>query len=136
MSRKIQVLVVDDQLRARTGLKALLATCPVISQIREAVNGREALQRVEECRPDVVLMDIVMPELNGLEATRQIKARWQPVKVIVLSMYGEYASEAVAAGADSFICKCEPPETLLRTLIRIAGVLESPPDTYRDSAPC
>jgi YesN/AraC family two-component response regulator len=116
MVRQIQVLIVDDQPRARQGMRALIATCPEVESIQEAANGREAILRIEESRPDVVLMDVLMPEMDGLEATRLIKARWDEIKIIVLSMYDEYANEAKAAGADAFITKGEPAERLLAVL--------------------
>ncbi len=128
MGEPIRVLVVDDQPRARQSLKALLATYPTIAEVREAANGREALRRIEESQPDVVLMDVLMPELDGLEATRQIKARWREVKVIVLSMHGEYASGAQAAGADDFVSKGEPPARLLAALAAVMKVGEPPSD--------
>jgi DNA-binding NarL/FixJ family response regulator len=126
MVEPIRVLIVDDQPRARQSMKALLATLPQIKEIREAANGREALQRIEESLPDVVLMDVLMPEMNGLEATRLIKARWHQVRVIVLSMYGEYANEAKAAAADDFISKGEPPARLLKTLAALANIDQEP----------
>jgi DNA-binding NarL/FixJ family response regulator len=91
----------------------LLSTWSTAAEIREASNGREALRLVEELPPDLVLMDVRMPEMDGLEATRQIKARWPQVKVIVLSMYIEHGGEALAAGADAFVGKGEAPEKLL-----------------------
>ncbi len=120
MTERIRVLVVDDQPRARQSLKALLATWPPLAEVREAANGRQAIGRVEESRPDVVLMDARMPEMDGVEATRLIKAQWPQVKVVVLSMYAEYLDQAVAAGADAFIGKGEPPEKLLHTLENMA----------------
>ena len=120
MVKRMQILVVDDQPRARRSLKALLATWPQVEGIREAANGREAVGLVEEYRPDVVLMDARMPEMDGLQATRFIKARWPQVKVIMLSMYADYLDEALAAGADAFVSKGEPPEKLLTTLAAIA----------------
>ena len=116
MTQGVRVLVVDDQPRARQSLKALLATWPIIETIREAANGKEALALVEESPPDLALIDIRMPEMDGLEATRRIKAKWPQVKIIVLSVYTEHAAEALAAGADAFVCKCEPPEALLNAL--------------------
>lgn len=121
MIERVRILVVDDQPRARQGLKALLATWPPAQEVREAANGREALALVEESQPDLVLMDIRMPEMDGLEATRRIKARWPHVQVIVLSMYAEYADEALAAQADAYVCKGDPPEKLLATLAAIAA---------------
>jgi len=94
-------------------VKALLSTWTRSAEVREASNGREALRLAEELPPDLVLMDVRMPEIDGLEATGQIKARWPEVKVIVLSMYVEHGDEALAAGADAFVGKGEAPEQLL-----------------------
>jgi CheY-like chemotaxis protein len=116
MTQAVRVLVVDDQPRARQSLKALLATWPIIGTIREAATGKEALALVEESPPDLALIDVRMPEMDGLEATRRIKAKWPQVKIIVLSVYTEHAAGARAAGADAFVCKCEPPEALLNAL--------------------
>ncbi len=111
--------MVDDQMRARRSVKALLDTWPQIEEVRQAATGRQALLLVEESRPDVVLMDARMPEMDGLEATRRIKAAWPQVKVILLSMYPEYAGEALAAGADAYVGKGEPPDRLLSVLSAI-----------------
>ena len=121
MTKHIQVLVVDDQPRARKSLKTLLATWPLALDVREAANGREAIRLVEESRPDVVLMDVRMPEMDGIEATRLIKARWPQVKVIVLSMYPDYVTDALEAKADTFFSKGMPPQELLATLAAITG---------------
>ncbi len=121
MTELIQALIVDDQPRARQSLKALLATCGHIGQVSEAANGQEAVRCVEKCRPDLVLMDVRMPEMDGLEATRQIKAKWRSVQVVILSMYGEYADEARAAGADAFVTKGESAERLLATIGAVTG---------------
>jgi DNA-binding NarL/FixJ family response regulator len=120
MVEHMQVLIVDDQPRARQSLKALLTTWPRVEEIREAASGQEAVHLVEEAQPDVVLMDVRMPEMDGVEATRLIKARWPQVKVIVLSMYADYRTEALAAGADAFVSKGEPPGQLLSTLATVA----------------
>jgi DNA-binding NarL/FixJ family response regulator len=84
--------------------------------MHEGCNGREAVQLVEELQPDVVLMDVRMPEIDGLAATVQIKALWPQVKVILLSMYPEYQGEALAAGADAFVGKGNAPHELLDLL--------------------
>jgi len=120
MSEQIRVLVVDDQTRTRQSLNALLATCPQVKEVQEAALAREAVRLMQESQSDVVLMDIQMPEVNGLQATQLIKAKWPQVKVIVLTLYAEYAAEARAAGADAFMCKGEPVEKLLTTLITVA----------------
>ena len=120
MSKHVQVLIVDDQPRARQSLKALLATWPLIGETQEATNGQEAIQRIEQAQPDLVLMDVRMPVMDGLQATRHIKRHWPLIKVIVLSMYGDYQVDALAAGADVFMGKGESPENVLD---RIAKVL-------------
>ncbi len=116
MQERITVLIVDDQPRARKSLRALLSTWSQISEMHEASNGREAVQLAKELQPDVVLMDVLMPEVDGLKATEQIKAMRPQVKVIVLSMYTEYRDEALAAGADAFVGKGEAPDKLLDLL--------------------
>ena len=119
MAKPLCVLIVDDQPRARKSVRALLSTWQRVGEIHESGNGREALRLVEEFRPDLVLMDARMPEMDGLEATRQIKARWPRVKVAVLSMYVENQAEALAAGADAFVSKGEASDALLGVLAAI-----------------
>ena len=119
MVQQLRILIVDDQPRARKSLRALLSTWHQVGEIREAGDGREAVRLAGELQPDVVLMDVRMPEIDGLEATVQIKARWPQVKVIVLSMYTEYRNEALAAGADAFVAKSDAPGGLLQTLAPI-----------------
>ncbi len=116
MAKSLRVLIADDQPRARQGMRALLATYPGVEEVREAANGKQALSLVEAWQPDVVLMDVRMPEMDGLEATRIMKARWPQVKVILLSMYGDHASDTPAAEADAFINKAEASARLLATL--------------------
>jgi DNA-binding NarL/FixJ family response regulator len=116
MRDRIRILLADDELRARQSLRALLTTQPHVLVIGEAANGREALDQVSRDHPEVVLLDVRMPELDGLEATRQIKALWPGTRVIVHSMYPEYRAEALAAGADAFIVKGDPPDELLRLI--------------------
>ncbi len=99
----------------------MLSTWTRAADIREADNGREALRLVEELKPDLVLMDVRMPEMDGLEATTKIKARWPQVKVVVLSMYVERQAEALAAGADAYISKEEAPHALLNILSDLVG---------------
>ena len=121
MQTPIRILIVDDQPRARKSARALLSTWSRSAELHEASNGREVLRLVEELTPDLVVMDVRMPEMDGLEATAQIKARWPQVKVIVLSMYIEHGDEALAAGADAFVSKGEAPEELLDVVSTVMG---------------
>ncbi|WP_329412142.1 response regulator transcription factor [Streptomyces sp. NBC_00704] len=103
----IRVLVADDQMMVREGFSVLLNAMPDIEVVGEAVNGREAVERVRELAPDVVLMDIRMPELNGIEATREIVAADGSAKVLVLTTFDldEYVYQALRAGASGFLLK-------------------------------
>jgi DNA-binding NarL/FixJ family response regulator len=118
MDQRIRVLIADDQLSSRDGLRALLATKLEIDIVGEATDGQQAVQLVEQHRPDVVLMDIRMPVMDGLEATRIIKDRWPEVKVVVLTMYPSHQAEAFAAGADAFLVKGCKAEDLLETILK------------------
>ena len=109
----MRILIADDQKRTRQSLKALLAASLPETEIWEAADGAEALRLAEDVRPGLVVMDIRMPGVDGLTATRGIKSRWPEVKVLVLSLYLDYAQEARAAGADLFVSKGESPERLL-----------------------
>jgi CheY-like chemotaxis protein len=93
-------------------MKALLEVWCPLSEVREAVNGAEAVQIAEEFQPDIILMDARMPVMNGLEATRLIKEKWPLIKVIVLSVITDYQATALAAGANGFVSKSDPPEKL------------------------
>ena len=117
MKQHIRVLIADDRLSSRDGLKALLSTRAEIDIVGEAADGREAVQLVEECWPDVVLIDVRMPVMDGLEATRVIKDRWPEIKVIVLTMYSSHQPEALAAGADAFLVKGCASEDLLQAIL-------------------
>jgi CheY-like chemotaxis protein len=121
MPKKLRILIVDDQQRARRSLMALLATRFQLAETCEAANGMEAVRCVEECKPDIVLMDARMPEMDGIEATRIIKTKSKHTPVIVLSIYLEYQEAALAAGADAFISKGDPPERLLEALTKVSS---------------
>jgi DNA-binding NarL/FixJ family response regulator len=84
-----------------------------VEVVGEAINGWEAVQLVEACRPDVVLMDARMPVMDGPEATRLVKGKWPEVRVVVLTMYSVYRADALAAGADYFLLKGCPTKDLL-----------------------
>jgi DNA-binding NarL/FixJ family response regulator len=104
---KIRVLVVDDHTIVRDGICALLRLAGDIEVVGEAANGREALEMAKKLMPDVVLMDIAMPNMDGLEATRRIRKEFPKVKVLVLTQYDdkEYVFPVIEAGASGFISK-------------------------------
>jgi DNA-binding NarL/FixJ family response regulator len=103
----IRVVVADDQGMVRTGFSILLNAQPDIEVVGEAVNGQEAITRVAELRPDVILMDVRMPVLDGLQATRQITATADAPRVLVLTTFDldDYVYEALRAGASGFLLK-------------------------------
>ncbi|MFE2478657.1 response regulator transcription factor [Streptomyces sp. NRRL F-2747] len=103
----IRVLIVDDQMMVREGFSVLLNAMDGIEVVGEAVDGREAIAKVAALRPDVVLMDIRMPVMNGLEATREIVASDTDAKVLVLTTFDldEYVYQALRAGASGFLLK-------------------------------
>jgi DNA-binding NarL/FixJ family response regulator len=105
--QKIKVLVVDDHTIVRDGICALLALAGDIEVVGEATNGSEALQKIREVHPDVVLMDIAMPIMGGLEATRRINKEFPKTKVLVLTQYDdkEYFFPVIESGASGFISK-------------------------------
>src|SRR6267143_4325421 len=105
--RKITVILADDHKVVRQGLRALLEAEEDMSVVGEAENGREAVQMSKRLQPDVVVMDIGMPSLNGLEATRQISRESPRSKVVILSSYSddEYVQQLTAAGATGYLIK-------------------------------
>jgi two-component system response regulator NreC len=105
--QKIKVLIVDDHTLVRDGIRALLALVADIKVVGEASNGKEALEKVKKLTPDVVLMDLAMPIMSGLEATRRIRKRFPGIKVLALTQYEdrEYIIPTIEAGARGFISK-------------------------------
>jgi two-component system response regulator YesN len=124
MPDRIRILIVDDCPRARQSLRALLAIYAEDTEVQEAENGLEALQCIDQSPPGLVFMDIRMPGLDGMRTTQLIKQHVPHVKVIALSIARDFEYEALAAGADAFVCKSDPPGVLLETLARVGGLLE------------
>ena len=104
---KIKVLIADDHRDFRRVVREFLDRMPNVSVVGEAINGGEAVEKVEQLFPDVVLMDISMPKMNGLEATRIIKQRWPETKVLIATTYDDptYRLQALEARADGYILK-------------------------------
>ncbi len=104
---RIRVLLADDHALVRRGFRALIEELDGIQVVAEASDGREAIELTRTHRPDVVLMDIAMPELNGIQAANRIKKWFPKVRVLLLSMHAseEYAYEAIAAGAEGYLLK-------------------------------
>ncbi len=131
----IRVLVADDQSMVRAGFRMLLAGEEDIDVVAEASNGLEAVEKADRFHPDVVLMDIRMPELDGLEATRRILAANNGARILVLTTFDldEYVYEALRAGASGFVLKDDPPEELIRAIRTVAAgdALLSPAVTKR-----
>jgi DNA-binding NarL/FixJ family response regulator len=131
----IRVLVVDDQSMVRAGFRMLLSREQDIEVVAEASDGLEAVDKAAHFRPTVVLMDIRMPELDGLEATRRILAAENATRILILTTFDldEYVYEALAAGASGFVLKDDPPEQLIAAIRTVAAgdALLSPAITKR-----
>jgi len=119
----IRVLIVDDQRLMREGLRVLLELEPDMKVVGEAENGAEALAAYETLRPDVVLMDVRMPVMNGVEATRRLSARWPAAGVIILTTFDDdaYIFDGLRAGALGYLLKDVSGEVLARAVRTVAG---------------
>lgn len=114
----IRVLVCDDQAVVCDGLEMILNTDPEIKVIASAYDGEEALQRIAQSRPDVVLMDLKMPGMNGIQATHEIHQRYPDIKVLVLTTFGddEWVLDAVRSGAAGYLLKGTPRTDLIKAV--------------------
>lgn len=123
MSKKLEVLIVDDQRLMRDGLRTLLELEADMDVVGEGENGEEALVRYAELRPDVVLMDIRMPKMNGVEATRRLCSEWPEAKVLILTTFDEdsYVIEGLQAGALGYLLKDVSGEELATAVRTIAS---------------
>jgi DNA-binding NarL/FixJ family response regulator len=119
----IEVLLVDDDLLMRAGLRMIIEQAPDLVVSGEAADGEQAVAAARRGRPDVVVMDVRMPVMGGIEATRQITAGADPPKVLILTTFelDEYVFSALKAGASGFLLKRSPPELLIEGIRTVAG---------------
>jgi DNA-binding NarL/FixJ family response regulator len=119
----IRVALVDDHALVRDGIKALLAVMAPLEVVGEAENGADAIELVGRCQPDLLLVDISLRDMNGLELTRVLRSQYPSLKVLVLSMYdnNEYVSESVRAGASGYVLKNSPSREIIAAIEAIAS---------------
>ncbi len=119
----IKVLLVDDHAILRDGLKNIIAVEEDIAVVGELTNGSEVLETIEATEPDVILMDINLPDKNGIEMTGLVKRHYPNCKVLILTMYkhDEYFMSALKAGADGYILKDAPAEEVIEAIQEVAG---------------
>ncbi|HDD61263.1 MAG TPA: response regulator transcription factor, partial [Chloroflexi bacterium] len=103
----IRILIVDDHIVVRKGIKALLATEPTLEVLDEAEDGLEAIAKYEELKPDVLLLDLLMPKMSGIEVIRELKSKYSAVKILVLTSFAadEQVFPAIKAGALGYLLK-------------------------------
>lgn len=119
----IRVALVDDQVMVRAGFRMILESEPDLTVVGEAGDGREALEVIGRCAPDVVLMDVRMPVMDGIEATRRLLATQSRARVLILTTFDldDYVYDALRAGASGFLLKDAPAEQLINAVRVIAG---------------
>jgi len=130
-----RILIADDQALVRGGLRMILEAQPDLEVVGEAADGRDAPQQARELSPDLVLMDVRMPELDGLETTRRLLDRDPRPKVLVLTTFDldDYVYEAIRAGASGFLLKSAPPQQLVAGIrtVMAGDALLAPEITHR-----
>lgn len=119
----IRVALVDDHSLVRDGIRALLSVMPGLDVVGEAENGAQAIDMVGRCQPDLLLMDIGLKDMNGLELTRLLGKQYPGLKILILSMYDnhEYISESVRAGASGYVLKNSPSKEIIAAIEAIIG---------------
>jgi NarL family two-component system response regulator LiaR len=118
MSEQIRVLVADDHIVVREGLCALIAACPDMQVVGEARNGLEAVDRAAQVQPDVVVMDLVMPVMDGLEAIKEIRVKAPKARILVLTSFGQdkRVFQAIKAGALGYLLKDSTSDELIQAI--------------------
>ena len=126
----IKTLIVDDNAGFRRRVSELLTSEPDIAVVGEAADGREALRKARQLKPDLVLIDVRMPEMNGIDATRQLRREVPEIQVIILTTYDleEYRKAVAASGASGYVVKKTVLETLLPTIQEICTAEEKQRD--------
>ena len=119
----IRVLIADDQALMRTGFRMILDAKDDVEVVGEAIDGEDAIRRFQQLSPDVVVMDVRMPTMDGIEATRRLSALDRPARVLILTTFDldEYVYDALRAGASGFLLKDRPPEELVAAVRVIAS---------------
>ncbi len=119
MDEKLRLMIVDDNPHARKALSAFISTQDWLKVISEASNGDDAVRKIRDQSPDMILMDIQMPVMDGLKATQIIKEHWPRIKVVILTIYADYRLQAKQVGADAFLvkgCSMEEMTSTIRSL--------------------
>jgi two-component system response regulator NreC len=122
MTKKIRVLICDDHAMFREGVKSILRSQPNMDVIGEASNGRQAVELAEKMRPDVVLMDVSMPQLKGFDAVRRVLKDWPEARVLMLTIYDDedLVARCLTAGAAGYVLKDSPPAQLVYAVETVA----------------
>jgi DNA-binding NarL/FixJ family response regulator len=123
MNERVRVVLVDDDDLMRAGLRSVLASDETIEVVGEAADGREAIERIRDLQPHLVLMDIRMPDVDGISATREVLSALPEVKVVVLTTFeqDDYIFDALNAGASGFLLKRTKPEELIAAIHTVAA---------------
>jgi DNA-binding NarL/FixJ family response regulator len=119
----IRLVIIDDQVLICEGLRGILSNVPDIQIVGEAYNGSQGLEVIEETLPDVVLMDLKMPVMNGIQATRAIRERWPEIRILVLTAYDadEWVFDAIRAGATGYLLKDTPRAEMVAAVKKTAA---------------
>ena len=121
----VTVLIVDKSAAVRDGLRSILSAFPDIELVGEAVDGADAIDKAEILSPSVVLVDAQLPEMDGLEATRRLKARFPEIAVLFLTVHADYLDQALAAGADDYLPKDSGRQLLVEKIRELGAARRS-----------